>query len=155
MYRHFQLPGLVRKTALFLIGVLAVYGLVVSAQGNNNPVRYFKNYFVTGDYVVAGAGLRGTGDFPRRGRDRVRVWRRHLDRHLTVSVLPPCWISDAKDLELRLQRRFEGRQFASALGLGVLGCLKPPRGDNGVKYGNHESFCPDSADFSSLGDRGR
>src|SRR5689334_9587813 len=25
------------------------------------PLRFFKNYFVTGDYVAAGVGLRGTG----------------------------------------------------------------------------------------------
>src|SRR6186713_529126 len=61
MYRHFQLPGLVRKTALFSICILVLYGLVASAQVSNIPVRYFKNYFVTGDYAVAGVGLRGTG----------------------------------------------------------------------------------------------
>ncbi len=31
------------------------------AQGSDTALRYFKNYFVTGDYATASVGLRGTG----------------------------------------------------------------------------------------------
>jgi hypothetical protein len=32
------------------------------AAAQTNPLGFFKNYLVTGDYVVGGAGIRGTGD---------------------------------------------------------------------------------------------
>src|SRR5579863_8107448 len=34
---------------------------IVQAQNVANPLTLFKNYFVTGDYVVGGVGLRGEG----------------------------------------------------------------------------------------------
>jgi Bacterial Ig domain len=36
-------------------------GVPVSAQAGGDALKFFKNYFVTGDYVVAGVGLRGLG----------------------------------------------------------------------------------------------
>ncbi len=33
----------------------------LSAQGSANTLSFFKNYFVSGDYIVGGVGLRGTG----------------------------------------------------------------------------------------------
>ncbi|HEV2617536.1 MAG TPA: hypothetical protein VGU63_13105, partial [Candidatus Acidoferrales bacterium] len=48
--------------AALLTGILA-FGLVqpASAQTANQPLSLFRNYLVTGDYVVGGVGLRGTG----------------------------------------------------------------------------------------------
>jgi hypothetical protein len=37
------------------------FGQGASAQDTTNPLNLFKNYFVTGDYVVGGVGLRGLG----------------------------------------------------------------------------------------------
>src|SRR5579863_7428721 len=34
---------------------------IVQAQNGVNPLTLFQNYFVTGDYVVGGVGLRGLG----------------------------------------------------------------------------------------------
>jgi hypothetical protein len=34
---------------------------IASAQTGTDPLQLYKNYFVTGDYVVGGVGLRGTG----------------------------------------------------------------------------------------------
>ena len=31
------------------------------AEGTDDPLHFFKNYFITGDYVVGGVGLRGQG----------------------------------------------------------------------------------------------
>ncbi|MGA2880343.1 MAG: MBG domain-containing protein [Bryobacteraceae bacterium] len=39
---------------IFGLGFLAIFVQVAQAQG---PLNYFKNYFVTGDYVVGGVGL--------------------------------------------------------------------------------------------------
>ena len=50
-----------RRVGLWVfLACLSVFAQLGLAQGTN-PLRYFKNYFVTGDYVVAGVGLRGTG----------------------------------------------------------------------------------------------
>ena len=35
--------------------------VAAQAQPPDGPLTFFKNYFVTGDYAVAGVGLRGTG----------------------------------------------------------------------------------------------
>ncbi len=47
--------------AMAALGLL--FGLAQSArtQTSTNPLNLFKNYFVTGDYVVGGVGLRGLG----------------------------------------------------------------------------------------------
>ena len=34
---------------------------VVDARQPTPPLQFFKNYFVTGDYVVGGAGMNGNG----------------------------------------------------------------------------------------------
>jgi len=41
--------------------VLVLLGSLASAQNVTDPLKLFKNYFVTGDYVVGGVGLRGSG----------------------------------------------------------------------------------------------
>ena len=48
-----------------IVGVLALVsgGTRVSAQSGS--FHFFKNYFVAGDYVVSGVGLRGSGGAPR------------------------------------------------------------------------------------------
>ena len=46
-------------TVLFRVSVVL---LMTSAAANSaDALRLFKNYFVTGDYVVGGTGMRGTG----------------------------------------------------------------------------------------------
>jgi len=44
--------------------VLMIIALCLSpvVQAQNSPLQLFKDYFVTGDYVVGGVGLRGLGD---------------------------------------------------------------------------------------------
>src|SRR3984885_11758588 len=49
---------------LFGLGFLALFVQSAQAQG---PLNYFKNYFVTGDYVVGGVGLAGTTVTPLVG----------------------------------------------------------------------------------------
>src|SRR5215813_10600561 len=62
--RHRRHPML-RRTAARSLGPLAAGVLLVAlpshATGSAGRLDYFKNYFVTGDYVAAGVGLRGTG----------------------------------------------------------------------------------------------
>lgn len=49
--------------AIVAIGLaLLVFGLVPPASAQTNPLQFVNNYFVTGDYVVSGVGLRGLGD---------------------------------------------------------------------------------------------
>src|ERR1700719_510159 len=45
---------------LGLLTLFASWGQAASA--GTPPLNFFKNYFVTGDYVVGGVGLRGLGD---------------------------------------------------------------------------------------------
>jgi hypothetical protein len=45
-----------KSVAVFGLGFLALFVQAAQAQG---PLNYFKNYFVTGDYAVGGAGLYG------------------------------------------------------------------------------------------------
>jgi hypothetical protein len=49
---------------LLVVAFCLMLGLAqtASAQNDNNPFQFGQNYFVTGDYVVAGVGLRGLGD---------------------------------------------------------------------------------------------
>ena len=44
------------------LGLLLVFGFAQPGLAQTNPLTLFKNYFVTGDYVVGGVGLRGLGD---------------------------------------------------------------------------------------------
>src|SRR5207302_9034440 len=45
-----------------LIPILAILLLSMSGQAAAaDALIFFKNYFITGDYVVGGVGLRGTG----------------------------------------------------------------------------------------------
>jgi hypothetical protein len=53
------------KSAIVIgFGFLALFVQAAQAQG---PLNYFKNYFVTGDYVVGGVGLAGTTVTPLAG----------------------------------------------------------------------------------------
>ena len=45
--------------AVFLAGLAVLFSPAASAQSDS--LSFFKNYFVTGDYAVAGVGLKGTG----------------------------------------------------------------------------------------------
>jgi Bacterial Ig-like domain (group 3) len=48
---------------MMALGLLLMFGFAQSvlAQTGTNPLNFGNNYFVTGDYVVAGVGLRGLG----------------------------------------------------------------------------------------------
>jgi hypothetical protein len=47
--------------AVALATVFHLFDKRVAAQTTTDDLKYFKNYFVTGDYVVSGVGLRGKG----------------------------------------------------------------------------------------------
>src|SRR5579863_6335777 len=55
--------------AATLLAAILAFGIVGTAsaqtagstQTGSQPLSLFRNYFVTGDYVVGGVGLRGTG----------------------------------------------------------------------------------------------
>src|SRR6266568_6722896 len=53
----FFLCGLFKRAVAF--GFLWLFAQ--SAQAEDNPLKLFKNYFITGDYEVGGVGLRGKG----------------------------------------------------------------------------------------------
>ena len=51
-----------RVLLVVVAALIALHGSgPVSAQGSSGSFHFFKNYFVTGDYVVGGIGLRGSG----------------------------------------------------------------------------------------------
>src|SRR6185437_1489975 len=56
-----------RRRSIAAFAMLAALPLLflfvqpASAQTAGQPLSLFRNYFVTGDYVVGGVGLRGTG----------------------------------------------------------------------------------------------
>src|SRR5215472_5250803 len=54
-----RLSGLCRGPALVVALAAILFTQFSFAQA---PLSFFKNYFVTGDYVVGGVGLRGLGD---------------------------------------------------------------------------------------------
>src|SRR5438552_5484341 len=58
MSRNLFLQRLSRSAVFFSFGFLALFAEVGQAA---DALRFFKNYFVTGDYVVGGVGLRGQG----------------------------------------------------------------------------------------------
>jgi len=47
--------------ATMTLGLLLILGFAQSGLAQNPPLNFGNNYFVTGDYVVAGVGLRGLG----------------------------------------------------------------------------------------------
>src|SRR3954467_9243413 len=49
---------LFRTAFCFSVGFLGLFSQTGSAQ---DALNFFKNYFVTGDYVAAGVGFRATG----------------------------------------------------------------------------------------------
>src|SRR5271169_4432272 len=44
-----------------VLALVCGFAEIAHAQNGVNPLNLFKNYFVTGDYVVGGVGLRGLG----------------------------------------------------------------------------------------------
>src|SRR6516225_4447632 len=58
MNRYCSFDRLSRLAVFFSVCFLVPFAQVGRASDAH---QYFKNYFVTGDYVVAGVGLRGTG----------------------------------------------------------------------------------------------
>ena len=49
------------KCVAAILALVSGFVPMVQAQNGVNPLNLFKNYFVTGDYVVGGVGLRGLG----------------------------------------------------------------------------------------------
>src|SRR5215831_11494327 len=50
--------GSLKPTVIFGIGLLTSFAQLGRAQ---DPLQFFKNYFVTGDYAIGGVGLYGQG----------------------------------------------------------------------------------------------
>src|SRR5438094_4386337 len=50
-----------RALLIVVIGALCMNQLATAQQAPSNALAFFKNYFVAGDYVVGGVGLRGKG----------------------------------------------------------------------------------------------
>src|SRR5215813_6343911 len=60
--RIFSTKLLKRLAASFLLASVSLLPAPVFAQSGSDALSFFKNYFVTGDYVAGGVGLRGLGD---------------------------------------------------------------------------------------------
>src|SRR5258708_3445389 len=70
--QHYQRGKSMSQTSIFGVPVAALWRKPVTAtsfaillfahSGVAQSLNFFKNYFVTGDYVVGGVGLRGLGD---------------------------------------------------------------------------------------------
>ena len=58
----FSLVCLRKSIAIVSLGLVSLLAQSVFAQSGSDSLTFFKNYFVTGDYVVGGVGLRGRGD---------------------------------------------------------------------------------------------
>src|SRR5579863_8717516 len=56
--RVFPVSFFQQRNWIYVLVILALFAPVGRAQ---DPLQFFKNYFVTGDYVVAGVGLNGQG----------------------------------------------------------------------------------------------
>src|SRR5262245_35623527 len=54
-------PGWLGRCAAFIIVAIALVFLQPVAHAQTDPLSFFKNYFITGDYAVGGVGLRGLG----------------------------------------------------------------------------------------------
>ncbi len=54
-------PGCWRRSAAFIAVGIALVFLQPVAHAQADALSFFKNYFITGDYVVGGVGLRGLG----------------------------------------------------------------------------------------------
>src|SRR5438046_10421543 len=54
--------GLLRRSAApFALGFVMLFAQSGGHAQAADPLTFFKNYFITGDYVVGGVGLRGSG----------------------------------------------------------------------------------------------
>src|SRR5437870_8975122 len=54
--------GLLRRSAApFALGFVMLFAQSGGHAQAADALNFFKNYFITGDYVVGGVGLRGTG----------------------------------------------------------------------------------------------
>src|SRR5262249_39081274 len=58
----FSTKLLKKLAASVLLALVSLLTPPVFAQSGSDALTFFKNYFVTGDYVVGGVGLRGRGD---------------------------------------------------------------------------------------------
>src|SRR5262249_48232259 len=61
MSRKLTLLKSTRSTIFFFLFLFVFLVPSAMAQGIDTELRYFKNYFVTGDLATASIGLRGTG----------------------------------------------------------------------------------------------
>jgi len=63
LHRWMGVRPLIRAAAEFAAGILLALGFAAAgmAQTSSTPLTFSNNYFVTGDYVVGGVGLRGLG----------------------------------------------------------------------------------------------
>src|SRR6185436_3037861 len=59
-HRNVPTAPLAKPHAKLFISLLLVFAPSLLAQADG-PLVFFKNYVVTGDYAVGGAGLQGTG----------------------------------------------------------------------------------------------
>src|SRR6202021_2603559 len=75
--------ALCSKSAIVIgLGFLALFVRAAQAQG---PLNYFKNYFVTGDYVVGGVGLAGTTVTPLAGSTPSNI---SVSSSITLNSVP-------------------------------------------------------------------
>src|SRR4029453_17003152 len=54
-------PGWLRSCAAFITVGIALVFIQPVGHAQTDALSFFKNYFITGDYVVGGVGLRGLG----------------------------------------------------------------------------------------------
>jgi hypothetical protein len=54
-------PGWLRSCAAFITAGIALVFIQPVGHAQTDALSFFKNYFITGDYVVGGVGLRGLG----------------------------------------------------------------------------------------------
>ena len=80
-----KLVDILRPLVIFFLGFFVLFGEIGRSQ---DALHYFKNYFVTGDYVVGGVGLRGTGmnydgiaPNPQQQSEDERLVRHRDDQH--------------------------------------------------------------------------
>src|SRR6185369_14961500 len=74
----FQRRSLAKSSFISLgiaLSILVLCAMPAQSQSTGYPdtLQFFKNYFVTGDYAVAGVGLRGTGDATGYGHGTIQM----------------------------------------------------------------------------------
>ena len=61
-HHRVRLGMMLRAAVALALFLVFVFAKTASAQSGTDQLTIFKNYFVTGDYVIGGVGLRGTGN---------------------------------------------------------------------------------------------